>query len=131
MLPANSKRAKTKWGEAKAWAEAEIDRQFSDTSNVGIALGARSSDLVDIDFDCSEAAQFGRILLPSLPSFGRRSSPESHRVLHSKLNKNRTVYQLPKNLVDASDADRAMLQVKQSLGQKVLSKSLNWTKPSF
>ncbi|MGV8120695.1 MAG: bifunctional DNA primase/polymerase [Candidatus Xenobiia bacterium LiM19] len=47
--------------------------------NVGIILGARSNNLVDIDIDCIEARLLAPFFLPDTPlKSGRQSSPESH-----------------------------------------------------
>jgi hypothetical protein len=50
------------------------------TTNIGIIYGSWSN-LVDIDFDCDEAARIGRDTLPQTPAiFGRKSRPEAHRI---------------------------------------------------
>ncbi len=109
VLPAKSKKSTRKWRNPRTWSDNEIDREFGESSNVGVALGERSGGLIDIDFDCPEAAHFGRLLLSSLPCFGRSSSPESHRVVISQLSKNRLAYQLPRDIVEASGAARGMI----------------------
>lgn len=74
-LPPMEKRPKGPWKEPRKWMNADIIDAFSGNANIGIALGPRSGGLIDIDFDCPEAADFGGILLPDFPVFGRASSP--------------------------------------------------------
>lgn len=52
---------------------------FEPDSNIGIILGPRSGDLVDVDHDCSEALMLAPIYLPPTGAiFGRSSKPRSH-----------------------------------------------------
>ena len=46
--------------------------------NIGILLGAKSGNLVDIDLDCNEAIIAANILLQETRTFGRVSAPKSH-----------------------------------------------------
>ncbi|WP_375687981.1 bifunctional DNA primase/polymerase [Pseudooceanicola sp. LIPI14-2-Ac024] len=108
-LPPLKKSPAGKWKEPREWTEAKIQAAFSDDSNVGIALGERSSGLVDIDFDCREAAELAKILLRDYPSFGRPSSPHSHRVIQAELKKGRYTFELPKEAAVKLGAARAML----------------------
>lgn len=70
----------------RGWQDAgpgldEAERHIAAGGNVGVILGARSGELVDIDIDCQEALDLADIYLP--PSggvFGRRSKPRSHRL---------------------------------------------------
>jgi hypothetical protein len=87
----------------------DIKSEFGGNVNVGLALGNPSSGLVDIDFDCPQAAELARIVLGDLPSFGRAGSPYSHRVVYAKLKKNRLAFQLPDSAAHTIGADRAML----------------------
>lgn len=64
-----------------AWQKrAEPDTDFGNGENVGVVLGARSGGLVDVDLDSQESIHTARLLLHDLPSFGRPSSRESHRI---------------------------------------------------
>ena len=54
---------------------------FLSTLNIGVLLGERSNGLTDLDFDVREAAIMGNKIFSSHPSFGRKSSPNSHRIL--------------------------------------------------
>lgn len=108
-LPPREKRPKGPWKDARTWSPTEIEQAFSGGANIGIALGDRSAGLIDIDFDCLEAAAFGRLLLPDLPAFGRLGSPESHRVAVCKLDKNRYVFQLPDEVAKRSSMSRSVL----------------------
>ena len=54
---------------------------FSRNENVGVILGHRSGDLVDIDLDCSEAVELADTFLPLTDAeFGRAAKPRSHRL---------------------------------------------------
>jgi hypothetical protein len=77
-------RYKSKAG-APGWREFnpsddELDRAFGNgPTNIGILLGEKSGDLVDIDLDCPEARAQWRDLLPDSDCiFGRQSALHSH-----------------------------------------------------
>jgi hypothetical protein len=54
---------------------------FGPNDNIGILLGPKSSDLVDIDLDCPEAIQLADYYLPPTAAiFGRPSKPRAHRL---------------------------------------------------
>ena len=54
---------------------------FPDGCNVGLILGPRAANIVDIDLDCPEALALADIYLPvSGAIFGRASKPRSHRL---------------------------------------------------
>lgn len=97
------------WKEPRNWSPTAIADVFSGNANIGIALGERSGGLIDIDFDCSEAAAFGHLLLADLPAFGRSSSPNSHRIAVCDLDKNRLVFQLSDEVANRSPMARSML----------------------
>ena len=49
--------------------------------NIGLILGARSGETVDIDLDCPEALALAPLYLPATGAiFGRASKPQSHRL---------------------------------------------------
>jgi hypothetical protein len=59
----------------------ELPHHFGNGCNVGVILGSRSSELVDIDIDCPEALALADVYLPQTGAiFGRRSKPRSHRL---------------------------------------------------
>lgn len=125
-LPAHEKRPKGPWKEPRNWTEAKIRQAFGPVNNVGIALGDRSGGLIDLDFDCPEAATLGRILFRDLPRFGRKSSPYSHRIAYSTVSKTRVPFQLPKELVGASGAERKMiLEVRGNKHQTMVPPSVH------
>lgn len=119
-LPTGEKRPKGSWKQQRKWTDAEIDDAFSGAANIGIALGDRSGSLIDIDFDCAEAAAFGRILLAQLPAFGRPSAPESHRVAKCQLDKNRYVFQLPDEVAQRSRLARSVLLELRANGHQTM-----------
>jgi hypothetical protein len=68
------------WPEFRATAE-DMLRLFGHGENVGVILGPASSELVDIDLDCSEALALADLYLPPTRAvFGRASKPGSHRL---------------------------------------------------
>ena len=74
-IPAGSKAPVAKeWG-TRQFAPAD----FPTGCNVGVILGPRSHDTVDIDLDCREAIDLAPIYLPPTgATFGRASKPRSH-----------------------------------------------------
>jgi hypothetical protein len=120
VLPFKEKSPRGKWKEPRAWTPEDIDNEFGGNLNVGIALGKRSSGLIDIDFDCSEAAELAKVVLSDLPSFGRKGSPFSHRVAYAKLKKGRLVFQLPDAAAQTIGADRAMLLEVRGNGHQTM-----------
>jgi hypothetical protein len=60
---------------------ADVQRRFGRGENVGIVLGARSGDLVDIDLDSPKAVALADLYLPATDAaFGRPAKPRSHRL---------------------------------------------------
>lgn len=108
-LPPLEKSPAGKWKKPRAWTEDQIQAEFSDKSNVGIALGNRSGNLIDIDFDCTEAAELSKIVLDTLPSFGRPSAQCSHRIVQAELKKGRYTFELPTEVAAKLGAARTML----------------------
>ncbi|PTW50583.1 bifunctional DNA primase/polymerase [Rhodovulum kholense] len=119
-LPALEKRPKSSWKEPRVWTVEALSGAFSGDANIGIALGERSGGLIDIDFDCREAAEFGRVLLPDLPAFGRAGSPASHRTAYSDLKKNRVVFQLPDEIAKRSPLARSVLLEIRGAGHQTM-----------
>lgn len=119
-LPPLQKSPAGKWKKPHAWTEDEIQAAFSDKNNVGIALGKRSGNLIDIDFDCLEAAELARILLDTLPSFGRPGSPYSHRIAEAELKKGRYTFELPEVVATKLKAARAMLLEARGTGHQTM-----------
>ena len=105
VLPPGKKTPKGKWGSIVPASTEEVAARFGERDNVGIALGERSSDLADLDFDWELAARVADVLLNELPSFGRKTSLRSHRMVRCKLPKN-AKFQIPPNSAHLFDADR-------------------------
>jgi hypothetical protein len=59
----------------------DLAQHFGHGENVGVILGARSGELVDIDLDCTEALALADLYLPVTGAeFGRPAKPRSHRL---------------------------------------------------
>jgi hypothetical protein len=75
-----------KGSRARGWDKldpslAEVECHVSEGGNVGVLLGPRSNELVDVDHDCGEALELGDLYLPvTQAEFGRASRPRSHRL---------------------------------------------------
>ncbi len=70
------------WSGSYDPANSELERLFAPEHNVAMIGGARSAGIIDIDLDHPNAVAFADILFADCPSFGRRSRPRSHRVIH-------------------------------------------------
>jgi hypothetical protein len=80
-IPAGQKGPKLPvWGKLQLGAE-DLPRHFGGGSNIGVILGPRSGELVDIDLDCVEALTIANLyLFPTRAEFGRASKPRAHRL---------------------------------------------------
>jgi hypothetical protein len=124
-LQHREKKPAIRWAQPQTYGESDLAAAFPDTMNIGVALGARSGDLVDIDFDWPEAALVAKVLLPNLPSFGRPSSPDSHRLAIARLSgTGRLLYQLPAPASKNLKVDRSMvLEVRATSHQTMMPPS--------
>lgn len=62
-----------------------VDQYFNGKDqNIGVVLGERSGDLVDIDLDCPEAIAIAPSFLPQTLIFGRATALESHYLYRAK-----------------------------------------------
>jgi hypothetical protein len=108
------------WKEPITWTPDGLKAQFSGDANIGVALGSRSQGLVDIDFDWPEAAQIATELLSGLPSFGRKSSPASHRVAISGIGTGRVLHSLPPGAARKLNLERASVLEVRSDGHQTM-----------
>jgi hypothetical protein len=71
----------TKAPKIPQWQHTDFTaHDFRREQNIGLVLGARSQQLVDVDHDCPEAITLGALLLPETAMVhGRTSKPDSHR----------------------------------------------------
>src|SRR5271165_437250 len=77
VIPAGCKRPTSKRWQSRQWEP----EHFGAHDNIGVILGRRSGDLVDIDLDCVEAIDIADLYLPSTGAiFGRQSRLRSHRL---------------------------------------------------
>jgi hypothetical protein len=76
-IPTGKKGPTTPGWQTRKWEPGD----FAADGNVGVILGPRSGDLVDIDIDCAEALDLADLYLPQTNAvFGRASKPRSHRL---------------------------------------------------
>ncbi len=76
--------------------------------------------MIDIDFDCREAAELADLILGGLPSFGRASSPRSHRLVLAELEKGRYNFELPTKVAQFLAVERAMLLEVRGTGHQTM-----------
>ncbi len=67
----------TGWPDSKI-RKKDIEKCFSKSCNVGIVLGPKSGNLIDIDLDSQEAIRLAPYFLPETVKFGHASKPDSH-----------------------------------------------------
>jgi hypothetical protein len=67
-----------KWGTDKVTLKTLSN--YPSVCNIGLILGAISGGIVDIDLDCMEAIIIGNKMFADLVSFGRKSTPNAHRL---------------------------------------------------
>ena len=61
-------------------AEVDLEKYFSDGTNIGVILGSASAALIDVDLDCDEAVSAASSFLPETGLVsGRNSRPRSHQ----------------------------------------------------
>ena len=73
------------------WSDLQITRETAPhyyngiPQNIGVVLGSKSGDLVDVDIDCREALQLAPYMLPDTCRFGRDSKRASHWLYYSPI----------------------------------------------
>lgn len=119
-LPAHQKKPRASWKTPVQWTDEEIDRRFSPVGNVGLALGERSNDLIDIDFDWNEASHISMETMEQLPPFGRKSSRYSHRLAKGKLPKGVIHFKIPDKAAHLFEAERLMVLELRGNGHQTM-----------
>lgn len=74
-----------RWKPPVQWTAQDIKREFAAIENVGIALGERSGNLIDVDLIWAEASLIGMATMENLPPFGRRTVRFGHRLAIGRL----------------------------------------------
>lgn len=115
------------WSETTlAQAQASVDRDFPEDkrTNVGVALGQPSQGLVDIDLDSVEANELADLFLPPTLTFGRSSTPKSHRLYLCSAAESKR-YQDPMQVKgpDGKPFKRTLLEIRSTGGQTVFPPS--------
>lgn len=93
IFPLNGKHPRVKWSSS-------FKGEWSDADNIGVALGKRSNNLVDLDLDWPEAGHVARLLIGTSRTaiFGRDGKPSSHFLFYSEVAKTRK-FTLPKSFL--------------------------------
>jgi hypothetical protein len=82
--PAGQKAPVAEGWQTRNWQPVD----FHSGNNVGLILGPRSGDTVDVDLDCVEALALAGLYLPGTrATFGRASKPQSIQALLDELPK--------------------------------------------
>jgi hypothetical protein len=118
-LPPNSKKPDANWGEPRQWNDDEIDAVFAPGSNVGVALGARSGGLADIDLDIAEAIPIANVIFGDFIAFGRKSSPRSHRLVMTTPMKS-SRFQIPPKAAKSLNFGRSVVLEIRSDGAQTM-----------
>lgn len=80
-LPEKSKNPNRPGWQNFIIGESEIPTYFPPSANVGVLLGNKSNNLVDVDLDSPDAEKIADLFLPPTEAiFGRRSAPRAHRL---------------------------------------------------
>lgn len=84
-VAAMSKKAAVEWknGSYRSYISAQAAIDACTNLNIGIALGARSGNLIDIDFDSPIAEKIAYLFLPDTRTFGHGTRPISHRIYYT------------------------------------------------
>jgi len=78
-LPAGEKGARCRGWQDLDLDLAQIPQRFANACNVGVILGSRSGELVDIDLEGDKALALAAVHLPATGAiFGHPSKPQSH-----------------------------------------------------
>ena len=71
-------------GEKRPTEEGWPDRHYTvedlSAGKFGVKLGVASHDVADVDLDCEQALVLADLCLPPTVTYGRRSTPRSHRL---------------------------------------------------
>jgi len=105
-----------------------LDRDFppDKPTNVGVSLGAPSGGLSDLDLDCPEALELADVFLPPTLTFGRTSTPRSHR-LYSCPGMDSHKFQDPitAKTQDGKVQKRMLVEIRSTGGQTVFPPSVH------
>ncbi len=117
-----------KWKDNKTNAE-NLSKHFANEENIAVALGDASAGLIDLDFDCREAAEIGSILFADWPSFGRMSALNGHRMaMCNDAEKTKQFGLKPKEaeILGLSDGDKHMIiELRSSGGYTMIPPSIH------
>jgi RecA-family ATPase len=81
LVPRNEKAPREPHWDKRDPSPAEIERHLARGGNLGLMLGGRSGETVDIDLDSPESLALASLYLPATAAvFGRPSKPKSHRL---------------------------------------------------
>jgi hypothetical protein len=108
------------------WSHEQIDRKFGETDNVGLILGPRSGDLVEVDFHWQEAGAWALELMQDLPAFCRDGAGFVNRFARARLRTGLVQFKIPEGLSHIFGADRRIvLELKGDGYQALVPPSLH------
>lgn len=127
-LEARSKKPDAPGGDGSGWPSAVIDPAHPPRAdyNIGVLLGTPSGGLVDFDFDATEAATVAKLVLPPGPTFGRKTSPGSHRLVRCIDAQSTEKFSVPADLQSKLGlAKGTVLEVRANGGQTMFPPSIH------
>ena len=123
-----------KWGTDKVTLETLT--KYPAVCNIGLILGRLSDGIVDLDFDCMEAITIGNKMFNDLVSFGRKSTPNAHRLAKCSNPEKTVQFKIPADVAEKLGFDKTViLELRGEGGYTMVPDSmhpsgeqLSWTK---
>ena len=108
------------------WSHKRIGQEFSETDNVGLVLGQRSGDLVEVQFHWQEAGGWALELMQNLPAFCRDGVGYLNRLVRVRLPTDLIQFTVPESVSHLfGPAGRVVLELKGNGHQAMVPPSLH------
>lgn len=108
------------------WSHQQLDRKFGEADSVGLILGSRSGDLVEVDFHWKEIGAWAREPMPDLPAFCRDGTGSANFFARARLRTGLVQFKIPESLSDIFGAEwRTVLELKGDGYQALVPPSLH------
>lgn len=91
------------------WSPEKLDRKFGASDKVGVILGSRSGDLVEVQVHWQEAGGWAVNLMQDLPAFGRGGLEFTHYLVRSKLRNDFVQFKIPESLLPLVGSDQGVV----------------------